>query len=189
MSTLFKKDAKISHVITTSVERSKALEDEARATILTILSHKVLSTENIVKELKKVGFVKATTTVRHHLDVLRDCGLIEIVRIQEVRGAVLKYYASTVKFLGFENSFDSNKYSKVTNETALKLLKITNSMIDRYSTTIKNTIDLVCPYCSIHHGKEYTVIEIMNRALAEMVQKKEFVDMMKKLNIKEKTKK
>lgn len=181
MSTLFQKDAKISHVITTSVERSKALEDETRATILSILSHKVLSTENIAKELKKAGYEKATTTVRHHIDILKDCGLIEIVRVQEVRGAVLKYYAATAKFLGFENSFDSNKYSRAINETAVKLLKITNSIIDRYGTTIKYTTGLVCPYCNTKHGKEYTVLEIINRALAEMVQKKEFMDMMKEL--------
>jgi DNA-binding transcriptional ArsR family regulator len=188
LSTLFQKDTKISHVITTSVERSKALEDEARATILAILSHKVLSTENIVKELKKAGYEKATTTVRHHLDILKDCGLIEIVRVQEVRGAVLKYYSATAKFLGFEDSFDSNKYSRAISETAIKLLKIADSIVDRYGTTIKNTAGLTCPYCSMQHGKEYTVLEIMNRALAEMVQKNEFVDMMKELSSKEKTK-
>ena len=189
MSILFKKDTTISYVITTSVERSKALEDEARATILDILSHKVLSTENIVRELKKAGYEKSTTTVRHHLEILKDCGLIEIVRVQEVRGAVLKYYAATARFLGFEDSFDSSKYSKAISETAVKLQKIANSIVDRYGTVIKNTTGLTCPYCGMQHGKEYAVMEIINRALAEMAQKKEFVDMMKELNGKEKPKK
>jgi DNA-binding transcriptional ArsR family regulator len=189
MSTLFKKDTNISHVITTSVERAKALDDEARATILNILSHRVLSTGSIVKELKKAGYDKATTTVRHHLDVLKDCGLIEIVRIQEVRGAVLKYYAATAKFLGFEDSFDPSKYNKAISETATKLLKITKSIVDRYHTSLKSADGLICPYCGMQHGKEYIVIEIINRALAGMAQRKEFVDMMKELNSKEKTKK
>lgn len=189
MSTLFKKDTKISHVITTSVERSRALEDEGRATILTILSHKVLSTENIVKELKKAGYEKATTTVRHHLDILKDCGLIEIVRVQEVRGAVLKYYAATAKYLGFENSFDPKRYDRVVNETTIKLLKIATSIVDRYGTTIRGTTGLTCPYCNVQHGKEYIVIEIINRALAEMVQKKEFADMIHELSGKERNKK
>lgn len=189
MSTLFKKEAKINHVITTSVERSKALDDEARATIVTILSHKVLSTEEIVKELKKAGYEKATTTVRHHLDILRDCGLIEIVRVQEVRGAVLKYYAATAKFLGFENSFDSSKYDRAISETSIKLLKIANSIVDRYGTAIKNTNGLTCPYCNMQHAKEYAILEIINKALAEMVQKKEFVDLVKGLNGKEKGRK
>lgn len=189
MSILFKKDTAVSHVITTSVERSKALEDEGRATILNILSHKVLSTENIVRELKKAGYEKATTTVRHHLEILKDCGLIEIARVQEVRGAVLKYYAATARFLGFEDSFDSSKYSKAISETAVKLQKIANSIVDRYGAAIKNTTGLTCPYCGMQHGKEYAVMEIINRALAEMAQKKEFVDMMKELNSKEKPKK
>ena len=189
MSILFKKDTKITHVITNSVERSKALGDEARATILTILSHKPLSTENIVKELKKAGYQKATTKVRHHLDILKDCGLIEVVRVQEVRGAVLKSYAATAKYLGFENSFDLNKYNRVINQTAIKLLKITNSVVDSCGITLRNTTGLTCTYCNMQHGREYTVIEIMNRALAEMIQKREFIDMMKKPSSKEKAKK
>ncbi len=174
-------------MITTSVERSKALDDEARAVMLNILSHKPMSAHDLTKELKKAGFEKATTTVRHHLDVLKDCGLIEIVRMQEVRGAVLKYYASTVKFLGFENSFDSNKYSRAINDTSAKLLKIADSIVDRYGASIKSTDGHACPYCSIQHGKEYVVIEILNRAMAEIVQKKEFIDLMKDLNAKEKS--
>ena len=138
-------------MITTSVERSKALEDEARAVMLNILSHKPMSTEDLVKELRKVGFEKATTTVRHHLDILKDCGLIEIVKMQEVRGAVLKYYASTVRFLGFENSFDSNKYARAINDTAAKLLKIAGSIVDKYGASIRNTDGLPCPYCNVQH--------------------------------------
>jgi len=174
-------------VITTSVERSKALKDEARAVMLNILSHKPMSAEDLVKELKKAGFEKATTTVRHHLDILKDCGLIEIVRIQEVRGAVLKHYASTVRFLGFENSFDSSKYARAINDTSSKLLKIAGSIVGKYGASIKNTDGLPCPYCNIQHGKEYVVIEILNRAVAEIVQKKEFVELMKELNGKEKS--
>ena len=188
MSIILKKDAKIDHVITTSVERSRALDDEARAAMLNILSHKPMSAEDLTKELKKAGFEKATTTVRHHLDVLKDCGLIEIVKMQEVRGAVLKYYASTVKFLGFEDSFDSNKYAKAINDTSTKLLKIAGSIVDRYGSSIRNTDGLHCPYCNIQHGKEYIIIEILNRAVAEIVQNKEFVTLMKELNGKEKSK-
>jgi len=163
------------------------LEDEARAVMLNILSHKPMSAEDLAKELKKAGFEKATTTVRHHLDILKDCGLIEIVKIQEVRGAVLKYYASTVRFLGFENSFDSDKYTKAINDTSAKLLKIAGSIVDKYGASIRNTDGLPCPYCNIKHGKEYVIIEILNRAVAEIVQKKEFVELMKELNEKEKS--
>ena len=188
MSVILKRDAKINHVITTSVERSRALDDEARAEMLNILAHKSLSAEELTRELKKAGFERATTTVRHHLDVLKDCGLIEIVKIQEVRGAVLKYYASTIKFLGFENSFDSSKYARAISETSSKLLKIADSIMDKYGAAIKGTDGHSCPYCNIQHVKEYVVIEILNRALAEIVQKKEFVDRMKELNGKGKSK-
>jgi len=189
ISVILKKDTKINHVITTSVERSKALEDEARAVILHILSHKPMPAAALAKELKKAGFEKAITTVRHHLDILKDCGLIEIVKIQEVRGAVLKHYGSTVRFLGFENSFDSNRYARAIVDTSSKLLKIVSSIVDRHGASIRNTDGPSCPYCNIQHSKEYVVIEILNQAIAEMVQKNEFIDLMAELNVKERSQK
>lgn len=183
MSVLLKKDAKVSHVITTSVERSKALDDEARVSILHVLSHKPLSVEEIAKELRKSGFEKAVTTIRHHLEVLRDCGLIEVVKAQEVRGAVLKYYASTVKYLGFENSFDPAKHARAISDVSSKLLKIADSIVHRYGS-IRGAEGSACLYCSTHHSKEYVVIEILNRAIAEMTQSKEFSDLIKSVSAK-----
>ena len=59
-------------------ETARAIEDQARAKILKILYHKQLSAEQIHEELKKTGYNKALTTIRHHLDILKISGLIEI---------------------------------------------------------------------------------------------------------------
>ena len=79
MSTLLQKEIKINKILSTNAEQAKALDDPARIKILQILYHKQLSTEQIVEELHKQGYKKATTTIRHHLDVLKDAGLVEIV--------------------------------------------------------------------------------------------------------------
>lgn len=180
MSTLFKRDVKVTHVITSSVERSRALEDETRTAILTILAHKILSTDQLVKELKKLGFNKAITTVRHHLDVLKDSGLVEIVRVQEVRGAVKKYYASTVKYLGSERPLNDIKYDKAVTDTSARLLKVAVGLVNRYKGIFKDADVKQCRYCELVHEREYIIVEIMNRALAEMIQRSEFSELMKK---------
>ena len=88
MSTLLEKPIKVNRVVSISVEHAKALEDPARAKIVEMLYHKQLTTEQIGKELQKNGHNKAITTIRHHLDILKEAGLIEIVKIEEVRSAI-----------------------------------------------------------------------------------------------------
>ncbi len=81
MSTLLEKQIRVNRIVTISLEHAKAIEDPIRTKILEILYRKQLSAEQIFIELKKSGYKKALTTVRHHLEILKDCNLIEIVKI------------------------------------------------------------------------------------------------------------
>ena len=102
MSTLLEKPIKVNRTVTTSIEHARAIEDPARAKVVEILYHQSLSANQITTALKKAGFKKALTTVRHHLEILKVSGLIEIVRIEESRGAITKYYSTSIKLLGFQ---------------------------------------------------------------------------------------
>jgi len=82
-------------MVTTSIELARAIEAPSRAKMLKILYHQQLSAEQILDELKNMGYTKALTTVRHHLDILKESGLIEIVKIQETRGAITKFYGTS----------------------------------------------------------------------------------------------
>ena len=69
----------------------KALDDPIRGKIVQLLHKKQLNVEQICRRLKKFGYKKAVTTIRHHVEILKDSDLIEIVKIEESRGAVTKY--------------------------------------------------------------------------------------------------
>lgn len=181
MQALFDREARITNVMTASVERCNALGDPIRASIIHILSHRPMSTDQVVRALRKAGYSKATTTIRHHLDILRDCGLIEIVRVQEIRGAVEKFYAPTIRFLGFEDSFSAEGYNQAIKETSKKLSKILQSIAQRYGNKIKRSSNFKCSYCDKPHGYEYIIFEIINRALTHSAQTPEFMQILKKL--------
>ena len=102
MSTLLEKQIKVNRIVTTSIEHARAIEDPARAKIVEILYHQALSADQISTALKKTGYKKALTTVRHHLEILKESGLIEIARIEESRGAITKYYSTSTKLLDFK---------------------------------------------------------------------------------------
>jgi DNA-binding transcriptional ArsR family regulator len=167
MSTLLQKELKISKILTTNADQAKALDDVARIKILQILYHKQLTTDQIVDELNKMGYKKATTTIRHHIDVLKNSGLIEIVKMQEVRGAVMKYYGTSVRVMG--NKLPSNfetEFSKMISETSLKLEKVIKNISENTGSKIKkkNSKNISTDL----NYEEHIVMEIVNRAMAKV---------------------
>ncbi len=167
MSTLLQKELKINKILTTNVEHAKALDDSARLKILEILYHKQLSTEQIVAELNKAGYKKATTTIRHHLDVLKNAGLIEIVKMEEVRGAVMKYYGTSVRIMG--NKLPANfetEFSKIIADTTVRLEKIMKNISENAGKKIKKKNSKnVSPDSNY---EEHIITEIVNRAMAKV---------------------
>ena len=106
MSTLLEKPISVNRILLTSIDHAKAIEDPARAKIIQMLYNRNLNAEQITLQLKKYGHKKALTTIRHHLDILKESGLIEIVRIEESRGAIIKFYGTSTKLLDYETPKD-----------------------------------------------------------------------------------
>ena len=167
MSTLLQKELKINKIVTTDADQAKALDDAARIKILQILYHKQLPTEQIVEELNKLGYKKATTTIRHHIDVLKNAGLIEIVKMEEVRGAVMKYYGTSVRVLG--NKLPANfeiEFSKTIADTSVKLEKLIKTITEKTGPKIRKKNSK-----NAHAGSNYEeniVMEIVNRAMTKV---------------------
>ena len=164
MAILMEKEIGIDRIITANYEIFRALDDPIRGKIVELLNKKQLNVEQITRRLKKFGYKKAVTTIRHHIEILKDSGLIEIIKIEESRGAITKYYGSSTKLLDFSlpPDFDEN-YSKIILKTSLKLEKIIGPILKNFSKTRKIQ--------QINYNK-YIVMEIMNRSITNLLEKK-----------------
>jgi len=174
MSTLLQKDLKVNRIVTTNIEQAKALDDKARIKILQILYRKQLSVEQIADELHKMGYKKATTTIRHHLDILKNAGLVEIVRMEEVRGAVMKFYGTSIKLLGYNAppNFDS-EFSKTITDTSVKMEKIIKGLVQKSTSKLKKK-NLVNSDNSEQDYDKYVLLEIVNRAVTNVFENNGF---------------
>ena len=163
MSTLLEKQIKVNRTVTTSIGQARAIDDPARAKIVEILYHQALSADQISTALKKTGYKKALTTVRHHLEILKQSGLIEIVRIEESRGAITKFYSTSTKLLDFQTpaDFDST-YSKIITNTSAKIEKILKGLAPKTSKSRGKKSE---------EYSQYLVMEIMNRAMTNVLEK------------------
>lgn len=174
MSTLLQKDIKVNRIVTTSIEQAKALDDKARIKILQILYRRQLSAEQITGELHKAGYNKATTTIRHHIDVLKNAGLVEIVRMEENRGAVMKFYGTSIKLFGYAipPNFDS-EFSKTITDTSVKIEKIIKNLAQKSTSKIKKK-NLGNNDNSEQDYDKYVLLEIVNRAITNVFENNGF---------------
>ena len=162
MAVLLKKNISINRIITIGIEHAKAIDDPLRVKILQILYNKQLDAYRITQHLKKFGHKKALTTIRHHLDILKTAGLIEVVKIEESRGAIIKYYGTSAKFLEFDLPGDFNtRYASIIKSTSLKLEKLC-STISKKIPKKQNDPDF----------HDYLVMEIITRATTTVLEKK-----------------
>ena len=164
MSILMEKEIVVNRIIVGNYEVFKALDDPIRGNIVQLLNKKQLNVDQITRRLKKLGYKKAVTTIRHHVEILKDSGLIEIIKIEESRGAITKYYGSSIKLLDFTLplDFDEN-YSKVISKASLKLNKIIDPILKNFSKTRK---------VQQLNYNNYLVMEIMNRSITNLLEKK-----------------
>lgn len=162
MSTLLEKQIKVNRIVTTNIEQARAIEDPVRAKIVELLYRQAMSADQIANALKKSGYKKALTTIRHHIEILKESGLIEIVKIEESRGAITKYYGTSTKLLDFQTPDDfESKYSKIIDNTATKIEKILKGLTPKtYKTKGKKSEEY----------SQYLVMEIMNRAMTNVLE-------------------
>ena len=164
MAILMEKEVGIDRIITANYDVFRALDDPIRGKIVELLNKKQLNAEQITRKLKKFGYKKAVTTIRHHIEILKESGLIEIIKIEESRGAITKYYGSSTKLLDFllPSDFDEN-YSKIISKTSLKLGKIVGPISKNFSKTRKIQ--------QINYNN-FIIMEIVNRAMTDLLVKK-----------------
>jgi len=160
MSVLLEKKIRVDNILAVNTVCAKAIEDEVRAKILQLLYKKRLNAAQITK---KLGNKKALTTIRHHIEILKDAGLIEIIKIEESRGGVTKYYGTSTKLLAFTTPLDfEKKYSSAIQLTSSKLEKVLNLVLKKTSKSRKS---------NQAEYNDYLIMEIFNRAMTSLLEK------------------
>jgi predicted ArsR family transcriptional regulator len=87
-------------------EQLRALADDLRAGIISLLRWRARSTQELAREL---GIPKGT--VGHHLKVLERAGLIRVVRTRQVRAVTEKFYGRTAHLFLFAAEDEADERS------------------------------------------------------------------------------
>jgi len=168
---LLESDVPIREVVTTDPEKAKALENDVRAKILDMLAEEEMTIEGIHEELQRRGEDKAETTVRHHVNVLKDAEMVEIARLEEAGGGTRKYYRSNTRVFSYELPEGSDeRLTSAQAATTAELADLIETLYDDHGDDIEAVArDMTpCSYCETQHYEEFIVRELLNRSLIEL---------------------
>nr|WP_238994033.1 winged helix-turn-helix domain-containing protein [Halobellus captivus] len=168
---LLESDVPIREVVTTDPEKAKALENDVRAKILDMLVTDEMTIEEIHDELHRRGEEKAETTVRHHVNVLKDAGMVEIARLEEAGGGTRKYYKSNTRVFSYDLPEGAdNNLAQAQSTASEELTALIETLYADHGTEIEAVAREMkpCEYCDTQHYEEFMVRELLNRALIEL---------------------
>ena len=168
---LLETEVPITDVITTDPEKAKALENDIRAKILDMLADEEMTVEAIQTELERRGESKAETTVRHHVNVLKDAGMVELSRLEEAGGGTTKFYKSNTRIFSYDLSEDAEV---ILSDAELATQEAMSSLIEQLYAEHGEDIEAAasemkpCEYCKTQHYEEFILRELVNRALTQL---------------------
>ena len=168
---LLESDVSIREVVTTDPEKAQALDNDVRAKLLDMLVDEEMTIEEIHGELQRRGEGKAETTVRHHVDVLQDAGMVEISRLEEAGGGTRKYYRSNTRVFSYDLPEDGGETLAAAQTAATEEL---GTLVETLHAEHGEEIEAVaremkpCEYCETQHYEEFILRELLDRALIEL---------------------
>ncbi|QIO22676.1 winged helix-turn-helix domain-containing protein [Haloarcula sp. JP-L23] len=168
---LFESDVPIREVVTTDPEKAKALENDLRAKVLDMLAEEEMTIEAIQQELGRRGETKAETTVRHHVNVLKEADMVEISRLEEAGGGTRKYYRSNTRVFSYNLPEGAEETLAPVQETATEgLSALVESLYEHHGDDIRSVARTMkpCEYCETQHYEEFIVRELLERALIDL---------------------
>jgi DNA-binding transcriptional ArsR family regulator len=165
---LYATDVNVENVVTTDPERAKALENDLRAKIVDMLADEEMTIEEIHDELEQRGEEKAETTVRHHVNVLKDAGIVELSRLEEAGGGTLKHYQSNTRVFSYELPDEAESlFGEMAPTVREELRDTVSTLVAEHGNEIEAIATEMkpCEFCSTEHYEEYILRELLNRTL------------------------
>jgi DNA-binding transcriptional ArsR family regulator len=163
----FESDVELEDIVVRDTDVSKAVDEPVRAMILDMLDECAMTVEDVHEELDDHGFDRTVNTVRHHINELRDAGLIEVERMEERRGGTLKFYRANTIILSYSIPEESREeVAEMADWMAPRLEPLIAELLDEYGDEIEQIADpmVPCEHCRTQKYETYVLLSVLRRA-------------------------
>ena len=147
---------------------SDAIDEPMRAMILDILGEEALTAGDVHERLADRGIDRTENTVRHHINELRDAGLVDVVRFEEGRGGTTKYYGANTIVLSYSlpESADpavADMIDAIEPQVADALATLTGQFDDEIDEIVADMQP--CEHCRNQKYETYVLLTVLRQAL------------------------
>lgn len=171
---MFEADVHPEGVLVAPPAAAEAVGNDLRATMLNLLADEALSVAALREALADRGEERAETTVRHHLDVLREAGLVELSRLEEVGGGMRKYYRATARVLPYEFPDETDDLADAATVTRAGLSALLESLATNHADAVASVAaDLDGGPSDPDRRREFVVRELVSRALTDLAHERD----------------
>jgi len=157
-------------VYTVDPETAQLLGSEIRAVILDELSEGDRSITQLNELLDERGFDLAETSVRHHVGVLEDAGMLEVARREDVNGGTRKFYRATVRAYAFDTADAETRLHAMQGLVRAELLSLCSRLGATHREDFAAAAGSLDARDCYENGNEgaYVLRELVERALADL---------------------
>jgi len=164
----FSSDVRLKDIVVRDPESSAAVDDPVRTAVLDILSEEPMKVGDVHEALAGRGVELSENTVRHHVNRLRDAGLVEVARLEEGRGGTTKYYKANTVVVSYTVP---DEMSEAIEETADSVSPEVEALLDALEEQHGDEIDDAvakmadCEHCATQKKREFLILTVIRRAL------------------------
>ncbi|APW98318.1 transcriptional regulator [Halobiforma lacisalsi AJ5] len=168
----FTSDVTVEDVVVRDTNVSDAVDEPVRAMILDMLADAERSVTDLEAALEQRGYDRTRNTIRHHVNELRDAGLVEVARLEERGGGTTKYYRANTIVLSYAVPDDRREdVAAMAAEIAPDISEIVANLEDEHRETIESIADEMapCEHCRSQKYETYLLLTILRRGFVDGV--------------------
>ncbi|MFB6152990.1 MAG: winged helix-turn-helix domain-containing protein [Halodesulfurarchaeum sp.] len=163
----FGTEVELRDIVVRDTDVSAAVDEPVRAMILDMLADSEMQVAEVHESLADRGYERTENTVRHHLNELRDAGLVEVSRLEEQRGGTTKFYRANTIVLSYaipeaaEDTLD---------EMAAAIQDSVGDLIEDLHREHAGDLEDIasdmapCPHCRTQKYETYLLLTVLRRA-------------------------
>lgn len=166
----FESDVELADIVVRDTDVSSAVDEPVRAMILDMLAERAMTVDDVHEELTTRGFGKTTNTVRHHINELREAGLVEIERLEERRGGTLKFYRANTIVLSYAVPEEFRReIAEMAEWMGPRLEPLIDELLDEYGADIERIADEMtpCEHCRQQKYETYLLLTVLRRGFVD----------------------
>lgn len=168
--TEFTADVSLKDIVVRDPTISTAIDEPVRAMILDLLAGDDMTISQLDAELSDRGYDRTEHTVRHHVNELREAGLVEVTQLEERRGGITKYYRANTVLLSYSvPEEDEPELAEMVEHAEAGIEELLADLTAEYSETLSGIAENMtpCDHCQPQKYETYLLLTTLRRAFVQ----------------------